>query len=151
MLLVLNLDEGKEVLLPVEPETTNSVKIEAEPEVKPEPEQELNPEPEIPIKKGNYNLDYLDDPNFDPFATKTKVENKFDQKIESAPDTAEQMKQTTDRPDAIKVIPPSHTQPEPELPKPELETKSESDQTDQDKNSEKRNHQNIRNNINYMI
>jgi len=39
-----------------------------------------------PAPKGAYNLDFLDnldDPNFNPFETKTKVENKFDEKIET--------------------------------------------------------------------
>ena len=48
----------------------------------PEAEEPEKSEPaEIPVKKGAYNLDFLDnmdDPNFDPFATKTKVVDNFD-------------------------------------------------------------------------
>ena len=56
---------------------------ETKPEVQPapEPEEELPPAP-----KGAYNLDFLDnldDPNFNPFETKTKVENKFETKPDS--------------------------------------------------------------------
>ena len=57
------------------------------PEVKePEPEAVISPpkeEPLPPAPKGAYNLDFLDnldDPNFNPFETKTKVENKFETK-----------------------------------------------------------------------
>lgn len=56
---------------------------EAEPEATPPEEESLPPPP-----KGAYNLDFLDnldDPNFNPFETKTKVENKFETKSDSPP------------------------------------------------------------------
>ena len=54
------------------------------PATPPPPAEDEEPLP--PAPKGAYNLDFLDnldDPNFNPFETKTKVENKFDEKVET--------------------------------------------------------------------
>lgn len=58
------------------------------------PPADAEDEPLPPAPKGAYNLDFLDnleDPNFNPFETKTKVENKFDEKTETKqPDVPKQ-------------------------------------------------------------
>ena len=80
------------------------------PATPPPPADAEDEEPLPPAPKGAYNLDFLDnldDPNFNPFETKTKVENKFDEKIE------------TKQPDLPKEQP-TKAQPEVQSEKPEV-------------------------------
>ena len=93
------------------------VKKKAPPKKAPPPKPATPPpanaeedEPLPPAPKGAYNLDFLDnldDPNFNPFETKTKVENKFDEKIETKQPEPEVPKEQPEVPkeDVAKEIP----------------------------------------------
>jgi len=86
-----DLPKSEVVDVPSEVVDVPSTKPEVE-ETKPEAviptPSETEDEPLPPAPKGAYNLDFLDnldDPNFNPFETKTKVENKFETKSDSPP------------------------------------------------------------------
>ena len=96
---------------PAKKKTAPTKKAPPQKPATPPPADAEDEEPLPPAPKGAYNLDFLDnldDPNFNPFETKTKVENKFDEKIETKqqPDVPkEQPEVSTEKPKAPKEQP----------------------------------------------
>merc|ERR1711892_1526359 len=74
----------KKLVDPQSPSNSPMVK-----KMKPEDKDVENDEQPLPVPKGSYNMEFdkFDDPNFNPFETKTKVQNNFDTDAASATTT----------------------------------------------------------------